>query len=447
MAMLHPDDPKSVDMETLLDRAKREGLRERARQEARRKLAERPVPHAPDKNDDGFVEICSPSELEAFIRHYRMVYEVGSGFLGTIDVIERRSDTSPAARHHKTVPANPWLSRLKAIRDFLFRTNKATDIAAPTDTQLASARRAIYSLAASAESLDVRRAAVCHLVKTFSDEKQRAIKYGLNKLDSSDRAANMARLSKFDRTECAYDQDFLNDIACDADCTSDRFFALEQLQDEAAVQEYLLDIACSGASAENRIIALKRLQDERAIAAIAIVDNNLFGRVAEAALELLTDQDRIVEVARQATDVTVQCKAVKQIESQNVLRRLARRNPAVGVRLAATRRLSVPRTLAKVGLRDPDPDVRQAAVDRIDNPKVLRKAALNDGEPSVRQRAVQRITDAQVLGRVAIHDADPGVRLLAVERIQDQSVLSSVATTDTDHKVRTEAVRQLTEMH
>ncbi len=444
MAMLHPDDPKGVDMQTLLDRAKREGLRERARREAQRKLAEQADPHPPDKADDGIVEVCSPPVLEAFMRHYRMVYEVVGGSLGTVDVVERRLDTSPPARQHEAVPASPWLAKLQTIRDLLSRTKKAPAVAAPSDSQLASARRAIYSLAASAESPDVRRAAVCHLVKTFSDEKQRAIKYGLESLE---RAANMKRLSKFDRTECAYDQDFLNDIACNADCAKDRFVALDQLQDETAVQEYLLDIACSGASAEHRVIALKRLQDERAVAAIAIADNNLVGRVAEAALEQLTDQDRIVEVARQATDVTVQCKAVKQIESQNVLRRLARRNPAVGVRLAATRRLSVPRTLAKVGLRDPDPDVRQAAVDRIDNPKVLRKAALNDGEPSVRQRAVQRITDAQFLGRVAIHDADPGVRLLAVERIQDQSVLSSVATTDTDHKVRTEAVRQLTEMH
>ena len=115
----------------------------------------------------------------------------------------------------------------------------------------------------------------------------------------------------------------------------------------------------------------------------------------------------------------------------------------ISVRLAAVERLTDQRVLVDVAKNDEYSSFRRAAVERLTDQRVLADVAKNDEDWHVRQDAVKRLTDQRMLGNVAKNDKDWWVRRAAMERLTDQHLLAEVAKNGHDREVCREAVERL----
>jgi hypothetical protein len=253
--------------------------------------------------------------------------------------------------------------------------------------------------------------AVQHIASTLSDEKKRAMEYGLKSLDEGTRLAAETTLSKFDPSECHLDQEFLMDVAHNAQWRKDR------------------------------ISAIRHIADEEVLAALAIcADDEQSG---EEAVSRLTSQELIAKVAFDATDSQVRIAAAKRVEDQKHIRSLALKSPDADVFRAVVQKLEDSRLLAKIALRHPNHWVRMETMDRLDDPDSYLKAARKDKSSCVRKKAVGKIHDQRNLSGIAKRDPDSNVRLAAIANLKDERCLRHIAQSDADRDIRLAAANKL----
>jgi hypothetical protein len=276
---------------------------------------------------------------------------------------------------------------------------------------LFSSRQAIYKLAQSAEDQNVRSAAVQHIASTLSDEKKHAMEYGLKSLDQGTRLAAEATLVQFDPSECRLDQEFLMDVAHNAQWRKDR------------------------------LSAIRHIADEEVLAALAICADD--EQAGEEAVSRLTSQELIAKVAFDAMDSYVRRAAAKRVEDQKYIRKLALKSPYADVFRAVVRKLEDSRILAKIAKQHPDHWVRMEAMDRLDDPDTYLKAARKDKSPCVREKAVGKVHDQRALSDIAKQDPDSSVRKAAIGNLKDERCLRHIAQSDADRDVRMAAANKL----
>ncbi len=172
------------------------------------------------------------------------------------------------------------------------------------------------------------------------------------------------------------------------------------------------------------------------------------------AVQTLTDQKLLAQVAETDPDRHVRWAAVDNLKDQPALARVAVNDPDQLVRLRAVHRLTDLELLRAVAKKSSDEKVAQQAREKADKLEVERKAppakvktaedALKSVDPDVRYKAVEKLTDEKLLAQIAKNDPSRKIRLVAVDRIStDQATLAYVALNDPDEMLRLRAVHRL----
>jgi len=96
------------------------------------------------------------------------------------------------------------------------------------------------------------------------------------------------------------------------------------------------------------------------------------------------------------------------------------------IRRAAVDRISNQSLLAEIAVNATDRAVRRAAVERITDQTLLAKMAFDGKDLSVRRSAIERITDQTSLAKIAIEEQNPFLRRVAIERLTDPELLAEM---------------------
>jgi hypothetical protein len=115
------------------------------------------------------------------------------------------------------------------------------------------------------------------------------------------------------------------------------------------------------------------------------------------------------------------------------------------VRKAAVESLTDQGLLADMAKTDSSNLVRRAAVDKLTDQLVLAGIVKTDRSTDVRQAAIKKVTDERVLADIAKTDSIVDLRRAAVEKLTDQGLLADIAKTESIDQVRQAAIKKLTD--
>lgn len=145
------------------------------------------------------------------------------------------------------------------------------------------------------------------------------------------------------------------------------------------------------------------------------------------------DQALLARLAlSEETDFNVRMMAVRRCQDEEVLERVARSPASVYLREAAIERLTSQFLLADLAIQDEDWRIRAAASKRLEDAGVQIQVATRDPSPKVRRIALEEVENPMTLAHVALTDPDYEVREVAVQRLSDPGLLLKVATTIED---------------
>lgn len=113
--------------------------------------------------------------------------------------------------------------------------------------------------------------------------------------------------------------------------------------------------------------------------------------------------------------------------------------------LAAVEALSDPEKLKRAALEAPEFRIRIAAIKKIDDPEILKTAALTDAWWFARKKAIEKLNDPETLKFVALNEKIWHLRIAAIEKIDDPEVLQTVALRDEHEKVRLAAIEKISD--
>ena len=226
---------------------------------------------------------------------------------------------------------------------------------------------------------------------------------------------------------------------------------------EVTDQKLLLDIALNGNDHYDKsygyvaIAAVDLISDEAVLAEIATKAAVRAVRVA--AVEKITDDKALIEVVENIEkideNVTVICAVLEQITDEDFLIKTALTDikglkNGWRIRQAAVYRITDEPTLKKVATSDEHELVRRPTVERITDEAFLMDIAINDTHAYVRKEAINKITDEAFIIDRAIKENDEEVRITAVRKINDPVVLTDIAKNDSNDHVRKTAVERIT---
>ena len=158
--------------------------------------------------------------------------------------------------------------------------------------------------------------------------------------------------------------------------------------------------------------AIERIKNQKKLKKIAMTAS-----WGEYAVEKLTDEAALAEIALKANYASNRYRAVKKITNKTIL--------------------------AEIALKDESEDVRRAAVKKITNQTILAEIALKDEYSYVREAAVKNITNQTILAEIALKNESSGVRRKAIKKLTDQDILTEIARSDEDAKNRVIAYKTL----
>jgi hypothetical protein len=140
------------------------------------------------------------------------------------------------------------------------------------------------------------------------------------------------------------------------------------------------------------------------------------------AVEMITDQNKLYRIAKEADNRKVCQVAIEKLNDQSLLADIAKNiNPRLGE--AAVKKLTSQSVLADVAKNAKDKDIRKIAVGILTDQTVLADVAENDENSDVRKEAVWNLTDQAILAKIAFNNSDQEVCLVALEKITDQKIL------------------------
>ena len=214
--------------------------------------------------------------------------------------------------------------------------------------------------------------------------------------------------------------------------------AVEKLTDQAVLAE----IAGTDGDNDVRKAAVAKLTDQAALAEVA--KNIWRPDVQMAAVAKLTDQVVLAEIAKTCSNNDIRQAALGKLTDQALLAEVARNGIRAEVQMAAVAKLTDQAVIAKVA-KTCSKYAREAAVEKLIDQAVLAEIATKDSDWNVRYAAVRKLTDQALLAEIAKTDSERGVRQAAVKNLTDQVVLAEIARSDTGFLVRRAAVKKLTD--
>jgi hypothetical protein len=210
--------------------------------------------------------------------------------------------------------------------------------------------------------------------------------------------------------------------------------------------------------------------DQSILARIAKAAKDLNSKVRKSAVEYLTNQSDVVDIAKTESDIEIRVAAVKRIIDQSVLFEITKndKHALVGLSAVENPNLTDQKILSEIAinygnnhsvgsaalkkLTNKDilnvirPYIFPNATESIEKPELLLRIFRIAGDPKVRKAAVQNpnFTDQNLLAEIAQKDENSYVRLAAVEKLTNQSALSEIINKETDNSVRETAKRRYT---
>jgi len=241
-------------------------------------------------------------------------------------------------------------------------------------------------------------------------------------------------------------------------------------------QAELLDIINKAYSSDAKIQAILRITDQTALISIA-QDNRLHVEVRRYALDKITDQNIVADIAKRDSNrdmriiavarvkdeallyeislynkhienIYVRIEAVKRIRNQEWLADIAKNDCGIHVRLEAVKNLEKQDVLFDIYRNDEDSHVREATIPRITRPDSLAFIACNHHEIKICREAVLRINPKHALAqdafaKVAKQAKQEKIRQLAVSKLSDSNLLSDILKTETSEEIRRIALKMI----
>jgi len=217
--------------------------------------------------------------------------------------------------------------------------------------------------------------------------------------------------------------------------------AVEKLTDQTTLN----NIAKNDTAFQVYEVAIEKVLSQSVLADIAINSND--SNKCYCAACAISDQKTLADVAANAKCEDALKEVVKKLEDKSLLEEIAKNNEFFRVRAEAVRKIDDQSLLSHIAEKDTDSYPREEAVKKITDQDVLFKIAKNDSDNFVRDSATQRLTVQKHLSEIAQNDNYYGVRLTAVlnENMKDQTVLEYIVKNEKKGEVRMAAADKLTD--
>jgi uncharacterized DUF497 family protein len=165
--------------------------------------------------------------------------------------------------------------------------------------------------------------------------------------------------------------------------------------------------------------------------------------VRQAAVNKLTDQRLLAEIAKGDSAPCVRVAAVNELADQPTIVYIANHDENSYVRVVAVRKLTEQTTIAYIAKHDLYADVRAAAVKKLTDQRLHAEIAKEDAAPCARLAAVEMLTDQQMLAEIGRTDEYWEVRWKAISKLTDQSARIDLVKNDRDFFLRIRAADQI----
>ncbi|MDR2496415.1 MAG: hypothetical protein LBD21_04735 [Tannerellaceae bacterium] len=231
------------------------------------------------------------------------------------------------------------------------------------------------------------------------------------------------------------------------------YFELKAIVEKLTDQACIADVARNAKNREARIAAIEKLIAEEfqpLLAEIAKTDEN--SGFSKAAVEALTDQTCIADVACNARDRYVRKAAINKLiaeDHQPLLIEIAKTDMDSDVCKAAFKKILPTEhqpTLAEIAKAHVDYFELKAIVEKLTDQACIADVARNAKNRIARIAAIEKFTDQTCLADVARNARDGDVRRAAIKKLiaeEHQTLLAEIAKTDKDCDVRQAAVHRL----
>lgn len=184
--------------------------------------------------------------------------------------------------------------------------------------------------------------------------------------------------------------------------------------------------------------------------------NNLFKpkykhsnwNVRQKAVQELTDENILTEIAYNDESSYVRHEAVKKITNQKVLIDILKTDKDKWVCLEAVEKITDITVLSEVAETHFNDDVRLKAAIKSNNEKVLMELLLKYEDVNYTMKeeyfdALKLITDEEEITKIAYQARNKRLRIEAIHKISNQDTLMDIAVYDKDSKIREEATQQV----
>jgi len=168
----------------------------------------------------------------------------------------------------------------------------------------------------------------------------------------------------------------------------------------------------------DREAAVEKISDQAVLKDIAFNAQEYDARTA--ALKKITDQTLLVEITLSNKDIYFRSEAAKRVTDQTVLKGLVQnKKEKLEIRIAAMWNLTDTSLLIDVALHNTYSSLRIAAAKHITDQVVLNNIALNDQEEEVRNVAISKISDQSALRDMAIKYYNSTSAIVALNKMQN----------------------------
>ena len=142
-----------------------------------------------------------------------------------------------------------------------------------------------------------------------------------------------------------------------------------------------------------------------------------------AALQKLTDEKKIIEVACSDASPAVRLQAVRMLKDPSHLATVVKSGEGEEARVDAVGRIQDQELLAQILLERKNMAIMQAAFENLTDPEILKKIAEDDRyNIAARRVAIDNFADQSFLEEVAKKVTTPGVKEAALKRLSEEGV-------------------------
>jgi hypothetical protein len=149
-------------------------------------------------------------------------------------------------------------------------------------------------------------------------------------------------------------------------------------------------------------------------------------RLASLAIERLSDQTALANVAILAREAGARLDAMGKVSEEALLEKIVVQAQDISVRQDAAGRLTNQAFLAKMAVEEKDDDVRCSAIYHLEDQILLARVALEDKTRDCRLTAIRNMTDQALLAKVAVEDEDENARCNALDKLTNWTLLAKI---------------------